>query len=299
MNDIDDEEKVVTAWHNAFKTATDYDLWGQPVEAIEDYQRLTKQLLKFSSSDSSSFTDEQKKILGKIAICLELRCKSLQHPGSTEGVSLDDLQKIENTLQNLLKQRSKDFPVDVVAAQLTDRKSSLPTHQYQLPELDNDEERQPLRERGSLLPEPVSLIGKPVLTIRILKIGLKDAKQYIDPYISVYVKDNQGADLTTHQDTPITTSKEDTYIVFNVEVHIQKTLDSLPPGYAIFFEFKHYKPKKGCVSTRCWAFMEKDEIKEGSTILELYKKPANYKRKNLQLFTVKPLYLHLKLSINS
>lgn len=39
MNDIDDEEKVVTAWHTAFKTGTDYDLWGQPVEAIEDYQR--------------------------------------------------------------------------------------------------------------------------------------------------------------------------------------------------------------------------------------------------------------------
>jgi hypothetical protein len=27
-----------------------------------------------------------------------------------------------------------------------------------------------------------------VLSIRILKIGLKDAKQYIDPYMSVYVK---------------------------------------------------------------------------------------------------------------
>lgn len=41
-------------------------------------------------------------------------------------------------------------------------------------------------------------------------------------------------------------------------------------GYAIFFEFKHYKPKKGSVSTRCWAFMESDEIKDGSTVLELY-----------------------------
>jgi hypothetical protein len=40
MNDIEDEEKVVSAWHKAFKTGTDYDLWGQPVEAIDDYKRF-------------------------------------------------------------------------------------------------------------------------------------------------------------------------------------------------------------------------------------------------------------------
>ncbi|XP_060570684.1 axin interactor, dorsalization-associated protein-like [Ruditapes philippinarum] len=296
MNDIEDEEKVVSAWHKAFKTGTDYDLWGQPVEAIDDYKRLSKQLQKFSSPDSSTFTDEQKRILGKIALCLELRCKALQNPDSAEGISLDDLKKIEATLKNLFKQRSKDFPVDVLAAQI-ESQNKHPDNQ--LPDLDNEEERQPLRERGSLLPEPISFSGKPVLSIRILKIGLKDAKQYIDPYMSVYVKDNLGADLTTRQDTPVANCKEDTYVVFNIDVHIQKTIDSLPPGYAIFFEFKHYKPKKGSVSTRCWAFMESDEIKEGSAVLELYKKPANYKRKNLQLLTVKPLYLHLKLSIHS
>lgn len=37
----------------------------------------------------------------------------------------------------------------------------------------------------------------------------------------------------------------------------------------IFFEFKHVKPKKGnYVSTRCWAFMEMDELREGKIQLE-------------------------------
>lgn len=297
MNGIEDEEKVVTAWHTAFKRGTDYDLWGQPVEAIDGYQRLSKQLQRVSTSECSSFNDEQKRILGKIALCLELRCKVLQNPGVSEGISIGDLKKIEATLQNLLNQRAKDFPLDVVAAQLESQKKSV-TNQ-QLVDAENEEDRQGLRERGNLLPEPVSLSGKPVLTIRVLKIGLKEAQQYIDPYISIYVKDNNGADLTIHQDTPVAVVKEDTYIVFNVDVHIQKTLDSLPPGYAVFFEFKHYKPKKGNVSTRCWAFMESDEIKDGTAVLELYRKPANYKRKNLHLLTVKPLYLHLKLSINT
>jgi len=39
MNEVDDEEKVVTSWQKSFKTATDYDLWGQPVEAIDEYHR--------------------------------------------------------------------------------------------------------------------------------------------------------------------------------------------------------------------------------------------------------------------
>ena len=40
-------------------------------------------------------------------------------------------------------------------------------------------------------------------------------------------------------------------------------------GAAIFFEFKHYKPKKDIVSARCFAFMEQDEFKPGSACIEL------------------------------
>ena len=41
-------------------------------------------------------------------------------------------------------------------------------------------------------------------------------------------------------------------------------------GTAIFFEFKHYKPKKDIVSTRCFAFMEQDELKPGPACIELW-----------------------------
>lgn len=40
-------------------------------------------------------------------------------------------------------------------------------------------------------------------------------------------------------------------------------------GAAIFFEFKHYKPKKRFTSTKCFAFMEMDEIKAGPIVIEL------------------------------
>lgn len=42
-----------------------------------------------------------------------------------------------------------------------------------------------------------------------------------------------------------------------------------PLGAAIFFEFKHYKPKKRFTSTKCFAFMEMDEIKAGPIVIEL------------------------------
>ena len=43
----------------------------------------------------------------------------------------------------------------------------------------------------------------------------------------------------------------------------------LVSDFAIFFELKHYKPKKQIVSTKCWSFLERDEIKEGPAAIEL------------------------------
>ncbi|KAM5151511.1 axin interactor, dorsalization-associated protein-like [Callospermophilus lateralis] len=146
---------------------------------------------------------------------------------------------------------------------------------------------------STLLPRLPSEPGMTLLTIRIEKIGLKDAGQCIDPYITVSVKDLNGIDLTPVQDTTVASRKEDTYVHFNVDIELQKHIEKLTKGAAIFFEFKHYKPKKRFTSTKCFAFMEMDEIKPGPIVIELYKKPTDFKRKKLQLLTKKPLYLHL------
>ncbi|XP_016098308.1 axin interactor, dorsalization-associated protein [Sinocyclocheilus grahami] len=151
---------------------------------------------------------------------------------------------------------------------------------------------------GTLLPRLPSEPGMTLLSLTIEKIGLKDAGQCIDPYITVSVKDLNGIDLNPVQDTPVAARKEDTYIHFSVDVEIQKHLEKLPKGAAIFFEFKHYKPKKRFTSTKCFAFMEMDEIKPGPIVIELYKKPTDFKRKKLNLLTKKPLYLHLNQTLH-
>lgn len=73
-------------------------------------------------------------------------------------------------------------------------------------------------------------------------------------------------------------------------------------GAAIFLAFYHYKPKKRKKSCRCWAMLEMDEL-PGSTstsssalVLELYEKPVDPKRKRIHLFTIKELYVHVRVS---
>ncbi len=97
-----------------------------------------------------------------------------------------------------------------------------------------------------------------LLSLTIEKIGLKDAGQCIDPYITVSVKgraqqrtsdrsqhssyififpfhypDLNGIDLNPVQDTPVATQKEDTYVHFSVDVEIQKHLEKLPKGLTL------------------------------------------------------------------
>ncbi|XP_078068305.1 axin interactor, dorsalization-associated protein isoform X4 [Mustelus asterias] len=241
MTDIN---KTIQKWHASFKKGTDFDSWGQLVEAIDEYQILARHLQKEvqSTANSSEFSEDQKRTLGKIATCLELRSSALQTTQTQEEFKLEDLKTLEPS---------------------------------------------------TLLPRLPSEPGMALLTIKIEKIGLKDAGQCIDPYVTVSVKDANGVDLTPVQDTPIATRKEDMYIHFAVDVEIQKHIEKLPKGAAIFFEFKHYKPKKRFTSTKCFAFMEMDEIKAGQIVIELYKKPTDFKRKKLHLLTKKPLYLHL------
>ncbi|XP_067319961.1 axin interactor, dorsalization-associated protein isoform X4 [Anolis sagrei] len=259
------------------------------------------------------------KTLGKIATCLELRSAALQSTQSQEEFKLEDLKKLEPILKNIFTY-NKEFPFDVQP--VPPRKILAPGEEEDL-EFEEDEEEggagagspdtfsarvpgmasscnhvlhhssNPGANEGTLLPQLPSEPGMTLLTIKIEKIGLKDAGQCIDPYITVSVKDLNGIDLTPVQDTPVATRKEDTYIHFCVDIEIQRHVEKLTKGAAIFFEFKHYKPKKRFTSTKCFAFMEMDEIKPGPMVIELYKKPTDFKRKKLQLLTKKPLYLHL------
>jgi len=149
---------------------------------------------------------------------------------------------------------------------------------------------------GSLLPMPVMEKGKTYISLKMEKIGLKDASDFMDPYLTISVKNMSGSDITMPQSTPITSRKDADFVYFDrISVHVQKPMEYLPVGFAIFVEFKHYKPQKKKTSLKCYCFLERDELQDGAKlVLELYKKPLDAKRKKLKLLTQKQQYLHLE-----
>uniref|UniRef100_A0A8C5MTW5 Axin interactor, dorsalization associated n=1 Tax=Leptobrachium leishanense TaxID=445787 RepID=A0A8C5MTW5_9ANUR len=290
MSDIN---KTLHKWHASFSKGTDFDSWGQLVEAIDEYH------IRFHNVISFFFLQ---KTIGKIATCLELRSAALY--SVYKQMKCFKLFNFPFPVLSNILTFNKEFPFDVQPVPL--RRILAPGEEENL-ELEEEEEGGagvgspdafPARVPGTLLPRLPSEPGMTLLTIKIEKIGLKDAGQCIDPYMTVSVKDINGIDLTPVQDTPMALRKEDTYVHFNVEIEIQKHIEKLTKGAAIFFEFKHYKPKKRFTSTKCFAFMEQDEIKSGQMVIELYKKPTDFKRKKLQLLTKKPLYLHLHQTVH-
>ncbi|KAG5194716.1 hypothetical protein JEQ12_012992, partial [Ovis aries] len=137
----------------------------------------------------------------------------------------EDLTKLEPTLKNILTY-NKEFPFDVQPVPL---RILAPGEEENL-EFEEDEE-----EGGAGVGSPDFIPARVHSTLlpRIEKTGLKDARQYTDPYITVRVKDLNGIDLT-----PVASRKEDTYA--------------------------HFNPKERFTSTESCAFMEMDEIKPGS-----------------------------------
>ena len=57
MAEEEDLYMLVKRWQTAFKRATDFDMWGQPVEAIDVYQRFVEiyvDSIKFKHNDVAS-----------------------------------------------------------------------------------------------------------------------------------------------------------------------------------------------------------------------------------------------------
>mmetsp|Transcript_41965 Transcript_41965/g.111802 ORF Transcript_41965/g.111802 Transcript_41965/m.111802 type:complete len:226 (+) Transcript_41965:1217-1894(+) len=153
-------------------------------------------------------------------------------------------------------------------------------------------------EQVILYPAKQPSKGKSYLSLRVHKVGLKDYDEYVEPFISVVVCDKRGRVLET-QNTPVAYKREKAdhlerggYLVFDQTVHLQTQLEHIYEGNSgIFFELKHWKDGKKKTSCRCWALVERDEIEDGEHSMELYKKPADYRRRKgkITLFSVTKL----------
>ena len=149
---------------------------------------------------------------------------------------------------------------------------------------------------GSTLTPPLAP-GVTHVIIFIEKIGLKDAPKYKQPKIAINVFDDKSKRVEATHESEESLHRVDNHLYFEQQMYMQTPLEELRAREAsIFSEFKHYKVKRGgYFSVRCWSLMEIDElVQPGKRILELYRKPADYSKKKIKLFTEKKLYLYVE-----
>lgn len=280
-----EKEQLRLQWQAQFLKAQQADSWGQVVEAQEEYQRMASVVA--AKQSMPSITSKERDTMHRIALCLSARVQALKTLNET--ISATDMKALGPVLEVLFTGREPDvFPIAPEKFQ-----SAVPVKPSIEGEIicgDADEPYSEWHQQQAVLR---SVMGT-VVSLRIEKIGLKDAQDYIDPFMTVIVADTKTNLLDTH-DTPTARERRATHVIFNHQVYLNISLEDMQRQQAaLFFEFKHYKPKKKKVSTRCWAFMELSELKRDEEIvLEIYHKPTDLRKKKLKLHSEKPLYLHL------
>jgi len=280
------------------KSCIEHDSWGHVIEASEGYESLSKEIMKFVQGNSVDAHDRS--TIGKLAVTLRLRADaaSCLAPGAS-SISVDEIRTLPKVFESLFTDKHEDFPID-----LSNYSSSKAEMEAQMErektnglvkDLDMDGEVQETK------PAPVEFSGTEI-SITIDKLGLKDAKDgYINSHFTVTVAEAGTGEIVEGeepQDTAFSTSREPTYIHFGHTVVLKSPLEKLEqiPGVAIFFEFRHYKTKGEYVSTKCYSFMELDELHDGPVLLEILKceKPTDFARKTKPTrLSKKDLHLYL------
>ena len=292
------------------------------VDAAEHaYHRLNVALKREVESNEAGLSRWELQQIAKLTALLNLRVKELRTDRDM-GIGPEACKELKGYFSTFLLDEKAEFPFDVAPEAVGDAPVSLQLERMTVSGGDrgarsrdasvpvNDDDRETAHttlttsEGGSLMP-PVRLYhrGDKALIVKVLKIGLKDADAYIDPYVTLSVVNASGFLLEATQDTPVTNRREHRHVLFNTCVHVQTPLRELGRDAVVVIEFKHYKPKKKKVSTKCWGFFsvgELDPSKESQQMaLEVYAKPTDLRCKKINLLSVKELYLHVELIVQT
>eukprot|EP00928_Gymnodinium_smaydae_P070937 TRINITY_DN54669_c0_g1_i1.p1 TRINITY_DN54669_c0_g1~~TRINITY_DN54669_c0_g1_i1.p1 ORF type:complete len:314 (+),score=59.29 TRINITY_DN54669_c0_g1_i1:69-944(+) len=288
-----EKEMLRQQWLAKFQKAQLHDSWGQLLEAQEEYQFLAGAIA--GKQGNPGITSPEKDTMHRLALCLSARHQALQT--LSEQITSQDMSTLIPVFEALFSGNEMPFPLDPRKYQ--GARAVKPTVEGEIMCGEAEEPNTDWHQARRVM----NTVRGTVVSIRIEKIGLKDAQDYIDPYMTVIVADNAPKpNMVDTHDTPVSIERRATHVMFNHTVYLNISLEDMQKqGAALFFEFKHYKPKKKKVSTRCWAFMELSELRaDDEMVLELYQKPTDLKKKSIKLHTEKQLYLHLFASfINS
>jgi len=230
---------------------------------------------------------------------MKIRYNTILDPFCKFSLTSSDMEKLVKIIENLYSDSmDTEIPFKLTSDYEENIKASLDTVKY--------------TTGGTLLPKPQRMRrGDKILGVEIQKIGLKDAPKYFDPFITFSFMDCDNNIISglpkdsASQNTGTSNRREGKHIIFNSKAYLHVPYnrfinDHEKEDIYLVFEFKHYKPSKDKISTRCWTFITLKEMEQnnlGDITLELYAKPTNLKK--IRLFTAKKLYLKLKFTLDT
>ncbi|XP_042869787.1 uncharacterized protein LOC122251746 [Penaeus japonicus] len=153
--------------------------------------------------------------------------------------------------------------------------------------------------KESVKPPPFRDADSTYVSLDLEKIGIKNTRGVVCPFARVSLRDAQGAIVGpgSTQETLEWEVVNKNYLRAPSEVHLQRPLEEISDDVAIFVELRHYKPQKGVISTLCYTFLEKNDLKTGDFICELYSPPVDFSRRSLKAYTEKAFFLHFRVRL--
>jgi len=288
--------KLAIKWNSLFIQGVDLDRWNRYTEAVAQYERCASVIDNDLLQYQSLFTNEQLSNLKRLCSCVRVRATTLKNKNDGEALTLTEMQHLIPFMKSFTSWKAP-FPVVLHPHhyEFSDTRSSASSTRSWA----DDEEilSTPDVVGQPLLPMLPATPGKHRLTIRVHSIGVNHPEKYIQPFIAVSLKDDIGLSITPDQDVRWPVKIEKPFVVFEKDVEIQRYVENIYKGCAIYFELKYYRKKEKLVTTKCFTFLEVKAIKSGPFTLALFKTPVKYTKRHLAPIS-KPLYLRVDLSVH-
>lgn len=287
---MSEREQLKSAWKARLQKAVQLDDWGQLIEAQEEYQKLAVAIgHSYGTGVLQSF---EKDIAHRIVLCLSARVQSIQEL-SDKVITPQDIKLLDRAVDQVFSGQAPAFSE---------------TWSFPIPGFKYHDVTPIMGHDGEIFCEEthegtdfqhthaaLSNVNGTVVSLKILRMGLKDAETYIDPFLTVIAASASGTIMDQHDVPTQPMERTVNHVIFNHTIYLRISLEDMQRSQcSLFFEFKHYKAKKKKVSTRCWSFMELAELKPDiESVLEIYHKPTDLRKKKLNLHSVKQLYFHV------
>lgn len=279
-------EETCKRWTKALETASQHETWGQLEEAIEAYQHLEWAATEVYEDNPLGLERNSKDSVGKFAFALRTRIQDLQKGPRKAGAA--DLQAIRSFLSSL------HVPGD--GSEDHDKEDEEEEMLFHVVHASGKEQGLALQE--SRIFHTCSKDSLGALSLRLESWGVKNPSMFSMPRVTVSVVDGYGhvveRDETSHACVDAQCLRIDKV------VQLETPLDRFQKGHAIFFELVHYKEKKRRDSVKGYCFMDMEDIKQGTFLLETYKKPTDFKRKRPpRMLDAKAHFLQLSVVIGN